>query len=115
VTAGAPRARLIVLAAVLDLVNGILFLVAGVTIFQIVAMGFSESGEPSQYGAGMLIGGIGLVATVAGIVCLVHGYWCWRTLRRSDIPGTGLRTFFILLVPAVATVVSAWLALRLLG
>ena len=51
-TAGAPRARLTVLAGVLDLVNGVLFLVAGVTIFRIVARGFSESGEPSQYGLG---------------------------------------------------------------
>jgi hypothetical protein len=106
--------RLVLVACVLDAVNGCVFLAGGVTLFAISSRVLSQSFDPNDYGAGMLIGGVALVASIAAAVCGLHGYWCWRRSRRDDTRSAGLlQTLFVVSVPAVTTLVTGWLVLRL--
>src|SRR4051812_30920330 len=93
--------RVIIVAAALDCLNAVVFACAGLTLLLLLNNGAPQTGTPSAFATGMLLGGVALVALMVAAISLGHGYWCWRRLRRRPA-GESARwpdTVLILIAP----------------
>jgi amino acid transporter len=108
--------RVATLVCAVDTVLVIVLAIAAAALMGAVSHGLPHAAAESEFAAGMMLGGLALLAMVLAVGFALHGYWCWRRIRKyapRQFPRWG-EIVLLLFAPITALIVVAAVALWLL-